>query len=384
MLLQDCMPSVRLTLKLWKHPKQVLTGDVLMILYGYVGKEKEIERTWKIIESHQHVRTKSFILAIEAFGRIGHINRAEELWLEMKTKKDLKFTEQFNAIISVYTRYGLVDKASELFKEMLSSNCKPNAITYHHLALGCLRSGLVEEALKTLVMACDHNSTKEVSRSTPWLETTLSIIEVLAATGDVGNTMKLFMELKEARYSRYTFVHNTLLRSYVKAKTYAPDFLRKMILGGSESRLLLLSASSPPERRQLLPPNRRRPYHPPFDHPPIVALLLPSPPPSAARCHLSSPVAYRPSPVARRLPPSAACALCCFCLPLLAIVCYRPSSPPAASPTSQRCLPPAASPTAQRRLPPATSARLCLMRLFYTLIFFSASSAVTFGNIHCR
>ncbi|XP_031491170.1 pentatricopeptide repeat-containing protein At1g07590, mitochondrial [Nymphaea colorata] len=209
------------------------TFDVLMILYGYVGKEKEIERTWKIIESHQHIRTKSFILAIEAFGRIGHINRAEELWLEMKTKKDLKFTEQFNAMISVYTRYGLVDKASELFKEMLSSNCKPNAITYRHLALGCLRSGLVEEALKTLVMACDHNSTKEVSRSTPWLETTLSIIEVLAATGDVGNTMKLFRELKEARYSRYTFVHNTLLRSYVKAKTYAPDFLRKMILGGA-------------------------------------------------------------------------------------------------------------------------------------------------------
>ncbi|CAN6470804.1 unnamed protein product [Victoria cruziana] len=209
------------------------TFDVLLILYGYVGKEKEIERTWMVIESHQHVRTKSYVLAVEAFGRIGHIKRAEELWLEMKSKKVLKFTDQFNAIISVYTRYGLVDKASELFKEMISSNCKPNSITYRHLALGCLKAGLVEEALQTLGMACDHKSTKEVTRSTPWLETTLSIIEVLAARGDVETTKKLFRELKEARYSRYTFVHNTLMRSYVKAKIYAPDFLRKMILGGA-------------------------------------------------------------------------------------------------------------------------------------------------------
>ncbi|XP_077215147.1 tetratricopeptide repeat (TPR)-like superfamily protein [Tasmannia lanceolata] len=216
-----------------KTGKNWSTLDVLLILYGYLAKEKKLERTWEAIQNLPNVKYKSYVLAIEAFGRIGNMNRAEEIWFEMKSKKRMKLTEQFNSIISVYCRHGFIDKASEIFKEIELNGCKPNAITYRHLALGCLKSGLVDEALKTLEVGMDQTMSKWVRRSTPWSETTLSILEIFANMGDVENANKLFAELKESRFSRYTFVHNTLLRAYVKAKVYTPDFLRRMILGGS-------------------------------------------------------------------------------------------------------------------------------------------------------
>ncbi|KAH9607786.1 hypothetical protein KSS87_022435 [Heliosperma pusillum] len=209
------------------------TYDVLIILYGYLGKVKDIERIWGRVLELPQVRTKGYLIAIEAFGRMGRLDRAEELWEEMKSKMGLKSTEQYNSIISVYCKNGLVDKVSGLFKEMKTNECKPNAITYRHLALGCLKAGLTKEALKTLDMGSKQITSKTLTKSTPWLETTLSIIELLAEKGDVENAERLFDELKKANYTRYTFVYNSLIKAYVHAKAYSPNLLRRMILGGA-------------------------------------------------------------------------------------------------------------------------------------------------------
>ncbi|KAF3454707.1 hypothetical protein FNV43_RR05155 [Rhamnella rubrinervis] len=209
------------------------TLDVLIMLYGYLGKGKELERTWGIVQDLPHVRSKSYTLAIEAFGRIGQLSRAEELWLEMKSRKGLKSTEQFNSIISVYCKHGNIKKASGLFREIGMNECKPNAITFRHLALGCLKAGLVEEAVRTLELGMDTTATNVVRNSTPWLETTLSIMEMFAEKGDVGNAEKLFEELRKAKYTRHTFVCNALIKAYVKAKRYDSNLLKRMILGGA-------------------------------------------------------------------------------------------------------------------------------------------------------
>ncbi|KAJ4845436.1 hypothetical protein Tsubulata_026302 [Turnera subulata] len=209
------------------------TLDVLIILYGQLSKGKELERTWGLVRALPCVRSKSYMLAIEAFGRIGEWSRAEELWEEMKSIYRLKSTDQFNSILSVYCKCGLVKKATTIFREMESKGCKPNAITFRHLALGCFKAKLVEEGLKTLAMGEGLTTSNKVRNSTPWLETTLSIVEVFAERGDVGNAEKLFQELAKAKYARYTFVYNTLIRGYVKGKIYDPNLLRRMILDGA-------------------------------------------------------------------------------------------------------------------------------------------------------
>ncbi|KAK2643085.1 hypothetical protein Ddye_024848 [Dipteronia dyeriana] len=209
------------------------TLDVLIILYGYLGKGKELERIWANVQELPHVRSQGYVLAIEAYGRISQLSRAEELWLEMKSKNQLKATELFNSIISVYCKHGFIDKATGILKEMEMNGCKPNAITYRYLALGCFKANLVDEGLKALRLGMELRASKKVRSSTPWLETTLSIIEVFAEKADVENAEKLFVELKKANYTRYTFVYNTLIKAYVKARIYDPNFLRRMILGGA-------------------------------------------------------------------------------------------------------------------------------------------------------
>ncbi|CAH9114458.1 unnamed protein product [Cuscuta epithymum] len=209
------------------------TWDILVILYGYLGKQKELERTWGIIQEHRQVTSKSFMLAIEAFGRIGDLNRAEGLWLEMKSEKGLKSIDQFNSMIAVYCRHGLVTKATMLYKEMGACGLKANSITFRHLALGCLKAGLMKEAMKTLDLGMDMTTSIKVKRSTPWLDTTLSIIEILADNGELEMVEKLFEELKKAKYIRYTFVYNALIKAYVKANVYDPNLLKRMVLGGA-------------------------------------------------------------------------------------------------------------------------------------------------------
>ncbi|KAJ9172338.1 hypothetical protein P3X46_015586 [Hevea brasiliensis] len=209
------------------------TLDILIILYGCLGKEKKLERTWGIVQELSHVRSKSYMLAVEAFGRIGQLNRAEELWLEMKSLKGLKSTEAFNSMLSVYCKYGQIKRATGIFREMEINGCKPNAITFRHLALGCLKAELVEEALKTLEMGMHLKTSNKVRNSIPWLETTLSFIEIFAEKGDIVNAEKFFEEIKKANYTRHTFVYNTLIKTYVKAKIYVPNLLRRMILGGA-------------------------------------------------------------------------------------------------------------------------------------------------------
>ncbi|KAK3012783.1 hypothetical protein RJ639_010219 [Escallonia herrerae] len=209
------------------------TLDILVILYGYLGKPKDLERTWGGVQELHHVRPKSFMLAIEAFGKIGALNRAEELWLEMKSEHGLKSTDQFNSMISVYCKLGLISKATGLYKELDKNGCKPNAITYRHLALGCLKAGLMKEALKTLELGTDLATSTMIRKSIPWLETTYSIVEIFAENGDLENVERFFEELKNADYTRYTFVYNTLIKAYVKAKIYDPHLLKRMILGGA-------------------------------------------------------------------------------------------------------------------------------------------------------
>ncbi|KAK7325008.1 hypothetical protein VNO77_29021 [Canavalia gladiata] len=209
------------------------TLDVLLMLYGYLGNQKELERVWAMIRELPFVRSKSYMLAIEAFGRIGLLNRAEELWLEMESTKGLKSIEQFNSMMSVYCKHGFIDKAARLYKNMKTNGCKPNGITYRQLALGCLKSGMTEQALKTLDLGLRLPISKRVRNSTPWVETTLSIVEIFAEKGDVGNVERLFEEFHKAKYCRYTFVYNTLIKAYVKAKMYEPNLLKRMILGGA-------------------------------------------------------------------------------------------------------------------------------------------------------
>ncbi|KAI4375533.1 hypothetical protein MLD38_013391 [Melastoma candidum] len=104
-----------------------------------------------------------------------------------------------DCLVFVYCKHGgLIPNASTLFREVVAS---------------CFR--LHDETLKTLEMGSRLLTSRRLSGSTPWLETTLSIMEMFTEGGDVDNAESLFDELSQVKHARYTFVVNALIRAYV-------------------------------------------------------------------------------------------------------------------------------------------------------------------------
>ncbi|GMG98260.1 hypothetical protein Nepgr_000100 [Nepenthes gracilis] len=113
---------------------------------------------------------------------------------------------------------------------MKLNGCKPNAIIYRNLAFGCMKAGLVKEALKTLHLRMEQTAINQQDKEiNPMVGDHSTMVEIFAEKGDVENAEKLFQELK-ANNNKYTFVYNPLIKAYVKAKVYSPNLLRRIFL----------------------------------------------------------------------------------------------------------------------------------------------------------
>ncbi|XP_078148545.1 pentatricopeptide repeat-containing protein At1g07590, mitochondrial-like [Carex rostrata] len=219
-----------------KTEYNLVSLNALVMLYGCLNKVKELDLTWKSVQQLPCVDPDSYLLAIEAFGKVGLVSSAEEIWAKLRRFKKIDQPNQFNSILSVYCRYGIIEKAIGIRKEMDSNNCKPNAITYRHLTLGYLKAGQVTDAIKTLKDSKWTPLTKRNMQSTAWLESTLMVVEMFGHSGILDYAEFVFKELKRSKYSRHTFVFNALLKGYVTARVYRheDDVLEWMISDGAK------------------------------------------------------------------------------------------------------------------------------------------------------
>ncbi|KAJ3688437.1 hypothetical protein LUZ61_017601 [Rhynchospora tenuis] len=209
------------------------TLEILIMLYGCLNKDQELDRTWKLVQQLPYVRPKSYLLAIESFGKVGSVSSAEEIWVKLKSSKKINHTDEFNSMLTVYCQHGIIKKATEIYKEMVANGCKPNAITYRQMSLGYLKAGLVKDAIETIKMEKCEPLTNKVRQSKPWLESTLMVVEMLSHLGELENAKLVFEELKKSKYSHHAFVYNALLKGYKNSRVYEPELLERMILDGA-------------------------------------------------------------------------------------------------------------------------------------------------------
>jgi pentatricopeptide repeat protein len=103
--------------------------DILLSQYGAVGDVEGVERVWEKVKSGPVVSNRSYITVIEAFGKLGMVEKAEELYEIMSKSKGLILSRQFNALLSAYARKGLMDKAEKVVEDMEKLGRKKNATT---------------------------------------------------------------------------------------------------------------------------------------------------------------------------------------------------------------------------------------------------------------
>ena len=192
----------------------------LLSLFASLGNVDEVERIWKVCE--ESPRFDECLAAIEAFGKLGRIEKAEEVFEKMHGKFEKLSSKYYNALLNVYARQNLLAKGIELAKRMADSGCAIGPLTWDALVNLYVQAGDVEKADSLLQKAVQQKKLK------PLYSSYMKIMEVYAKGGDVHNAEKIFHRLRQIGYIGRMRQYQVLLQAYVKARTPAYGFRERM------------------------------------------------------------------------------------------------------------------------------------------------------------
>uniref|UniRef100_A0A0D9UZR1 PROP1-like PPR domain-containing protein n=1 Tax=Leersia perrieri TaxID=77586 RepID=A0A0D9UZR1_9ORYZ len=193
---------------------------ILLPLYAFLGKNADVERVWKVCEDN--ARLNECMPAIEAFGRIGDVEKAEEIFENMfKTWKTLS-SKYYNAMLRVYAQKGLFDKGKELAKRMGDEGCRIGPSTLDSLVKLHLDAGEVEKADSILHKLSYKNKIK------PMYTTYMMLLDSYSKKGDIHNSEKLFSKVRQMGYTGRIRQYQLLLHAYLNAKTPPYGFKERM------------------------------------------------------------------------------------------------------------------------------------------------------------
>ncbi|KAG0502110.1 hypothetical protein HPP92_002182 [Vanilla planifolia] len=193
---------------------------VLLPLYASLDKVDDVGRIWNICKDNP--RLEECLAAIEAWGKLGNIEKAEEVFEEMiKSWKKLS-SKYYNALLKVYANHKLLIKGKDLAKRMSDSGCKIGPSTIDALVKLHVMAGEVEKADSILCKASEQNQLK------PFYTTYIYMLETYAKRGDVHHAEKIFHRLKQLGFVGRIRQFQLLLDAYVNAKVPAYGFRERM------------------------------------------------------------------------------------------------------------------------------------------------------------
>ncbi|XP_074588419.1 pentatricopeptide repeat-containing protein At1g80270, mitochondrial-like [Curcuma longa] len=191
----------------------------ILPLYATLGKADDVARIWKVCEVKPHLA--ECIAAIEAWGRLGQVEKAEEVF-EMMSKTWKMSSNYYSAMLRVYAYHKLLDKGKELVNRMSESGCRIGPVTWDALVKLYVESGEVEKADSIL------NKVTEESKSRPLYSSYMALMNEYAKRGDIHNSEKIFHKLRQIGYVGRMQQFQTLFQTYVNAKTPAYGFRERM------------------------------------------------------------------------------------------------------------------------------------------------------------
>ncbi|XP_074588259.1 pentatricopeptide repeat-containing protein At1g80270, mitochondrial-like [Curcuma longa] len=196
------------------------TCKILLPLYAAFGKADDVARIWKVRDMMKPFLDECLV-AIEAWGKLGQIEKAEEVFEKMI--KTWKFpSKSYVAMLQVYANNKLVDKGKELVNRMSESGCRIDPSTWDALVKLYVEAGEVEKADSIL-----HKAFQQM-KLRPLYGSFMAVMDQYAKRGDIHNAEKIFHRLQQMGYASSPRQYQLLLQTYVNAKTPAYGFLARM------------------------------------------------------------------------------------------------------------------------------------------------------------
>ncbi|KAH7677315.1 TPR-like protein [Dioscorea alata] len=192
----------------------------LLPLYAALGKAEDVERVWKVCQSHP--RLDECLAAIDAWGKLDNVENAEKVFEDLMRTWKRPSSKYYNALLKVYANHKLLSKGKELAKRMSDNGCRIGPLTWDALVKLYVESGEVEKADSILQKASQQNQIK------PLYSSYLTVLDQYAKRGDIHNAEKIFHRLKQIGYAGRMRQYQALLQAYINAKTPAYGFRDRM------------------------------------------------------------------------------------------------------------------------------------------------------------
>ncbi|XP_020274534.1 pentatricopeptide repeat-containing protein At1g80270, mitochondrial-like isoform X3 [Asparagus officinalis] len=192
----------------------------LLPLYASLGKTDDVERIWKVCEADPHL--EECLSAIEAWGELGKVEKAEEVFELMSKNWSSLSSRYYNCMIKVYAKHKLLSKGKDLVKRMAEKGRKIGPLTWDALVKLYVGAGEVEKADSFLQKASQQNQMK------PLYCSYMMLLENYAKRGDIHNAENIFNKLRQNGYMGRMRLYQVLLQAYINAEFPAYGFRERM------------------------------------------------------------------------------------------------------------------------------------------------------------
>lgn len=185
----------------------------LLSIYASLGREDEVKRIWKICESKPYFEES--LAAIQAFGKLNKVQEAEAIFEKIVKMDRRASSSTYSVLLRVYVDHKMLSKGKDLVKRMAESGCRIEATTWDALIKLYVEAGEVEKADSLLDKASKQSHTKLMMNSFMY------IMDEYSKRGDVHNTEKIFLKMREAGYTSRLRQFQALMQAYINAKSPA-------------------------------------------------------------------------------------------------------------------------------------------------------------------
>jgi len=193
---------------------------ILLPLHAFLGNSDDVERIWKVCEDN--TRLDECKSAIEAFGKLGNVEKAEKVFEDMLVKWKTLSPKFYNTLLKVYADQNLLDKGKELAKRMDENHVRFGTQTLDALVKLYVDAGEVEKAESLLHKLSLKNYIK------PNYSSYMKLLDSYSKKGDIHNAEKVFNKLRQIGYTGRIRMYQLLLHSYLHAKAPAYGFKERM------------------------------------------------------------------------------------------------------------------------------------------------------------
>lgn len=192
----------------------------LLDLYATLGRPDDVDRIWN---QCTEPKLEDFLAAIEAWGKLGRVEQAEETF-EALAKISPKLTSKYiNAMLNVYAENKLLAKGKKFLERMCFDGCRSSPLIWDTIVKLYVNSGDLVKADSFLVNVVEENPDRH-----PLFRSYIILLKAYADKGDIHSAEKIFHRLKQIRYPGRTLPYNFLLAAYINAQVIPYGFRERM------------------------------------------------------------------------------------------------------------------------------------------------------------